>query len=126
MSLAEQTTDPIDHDAVRALLVAEREELLAALADTTDGSLSEPSGATTGMGETEHLVSAEQLDLSGRIAIRTRAALEEVDAALARLEDGSYGVCVGCGRPIPVPRLEAVPAAARCVGCQSTQEGASS
>ena len=43
--------------------------------------------------------------------------LREIDAALARLEDGSYGRCERCGRPIPEPRLEARPVARNCVGC---------
>jgi DnaK suppressor protein len=43
--------------------------------------------------------------------------LEQVDAALARLEEGTYGVCVVCGRPIPSERLEVRPSAATCVGC---------
>jgi DnaK suppressor protein len=43
----------------------------------------------------------------------------EVLDALERLEHGSYGVCVDCGRPVPEGRLEARPEAARCVSCQS-------
>jgi DnaK suppressor protein len=43
--------------------------------------------------------------------------LREIDAALVRLEDGSYGRCERCGRPIPEPRLEARPVARTCVGC---------
>lgn len=45
--------------------------------------------------------------------------LEEIDAALARLREGSYGTCEKCGRPIPPSRLEARPNASRCVGCAS-------
>ena len=43
--------------------------------------------------------------------------LAAVDAALARVDDGTYGVCSGCGQPIPSMRLEAVPWAATCVDC---------
>jgi DnaK suppressor protein len=43
----------------------------------------------------------------------------EVLAALARIEDNSYGMCVDCGRQIPEGRLEARPDAARCVDCQA-------
>lgn len=43
--------------------------------------------------------------------------LAEIDAALARVRDGSYGTCETCGRPIPPARLEARPSASRCVGC---------
>jgi DnaK suppressor protein len=43
--------------------------------------------------------------------------LEQVDAALARVADGSYGVCTTCGRPIPAERLQVRPTATTCVGC---------
>ena len=41
--------------------------------------------------------------------------LDEIEAALARLSDGTYGRCETCGRPIPTGRLEARPTATRCV-----------
>ena len=43
--------------------------------------------------------------------------LAEIDAALGRLEAGSYGTCARCGRAIPAERLEARPTAGTCVGC---------
>lgn len=43
--------------------------------------------------------------------------LAAVDEALARADDGTYGTCVGCGRPIPPARLEVRPFATRCVDC---------
>jgi DnaK suppressor protein len=53
--------------------------------------------------------------------MRERAGLhlETVDAALGRLDDGRYGTCVRCGRPIAPERLEALPWAARCIECQT-------
>jgi RNA polymerase-binding protein DksA len=48
--------------------------------------------------------------------------LAEVEAALARLADGSYGECTDCGQPIPAPRLTAYPTARRCVACQEMAE----
>jgi DnaK suppressor protein len=42
--------------------------------------------------------------------------------ALSRIEDGSYGLCTDCGRPVPEGRLEAKPEAARCVNCQSKRD----
>jgi phage/conjugal plasmid C-4 type zinc finger TraR family protein len=44
----------------------------------------------------------------------------EVDLALHRLEQGSYGRCEGCGGPIPDARLEVIPEARRCISCQSS------
>lgn len=40
-----------------------------------------------------------------------------IDAALARIKDGSYGLCVRCGEQIPEKRLEALPYATTCVDC---------
>jgi len=48
---------------------------------------------------------------------RSEQHLGEVDAALRRLDDGSYGTCEGCGTPVPDARLEARPTARTCVGC---------
>jgi DnaK suppressor protein len=47
---------------------------------------------------------------------------DEIEAALARLEDGTYGTCVDCGGAIPIERLEVVPTASRCVPCQQRRE----
>ncbi|MFF7679617.1 TraR/DksA C4-type zinc finger protein [Actinacidiphila glaucinigra] len=43
--------------------------------------------------------------------------LAEIEAAFARLQDGSYGVCPDCAGPIPAERLEILPYARRCVAC---------
>jgi RNA polymerase-binding protein DksA len=48
--------------------------------------------------------------------------LREVESALARIREKTYGVCADCGEPIGYARLRANPAAARCVACQSRQE----
>ncbi|MDE0546408.1 TraR/DksA C4-type zinc finger protein [Microbacterium sp. C7(2022)] len=45
--------------------------------------------------------------------------LREIDEALRRWHDGTYGICVTCGQPIPPGRLEARPTAIRCVACAS-------
>ncbi len=51
---------------------------------------------------------------------------QKVLDALARLADGTYGVCVGCGMRIPPARLEASPEAIRCVDCQRRADGVAS
>jgi DnaK suppressor protein len=50
------------------------------------------------------------------------ADLTEVEQALGRIADGSYGKCVDCGNPIPHARLYAYPTATRCVACQERRE----
>ena len=48
---------------------------------------------------------------------------KQVQEALRRQSEGKYGICEGCGRPIPRERLRARPSATLCVGCQREQEG---
>jgi len=60
------------------------------------------------------------MDIS--LVSRDLAVLSEVEGALGRLADGSYGACVDCGVDIPYARLAAYPAAIRCVACQSRLE----
>ncbi len=47
--------------------------------------------------------------------------IEEIDAALRRIADGSYGSCVHCGAAIPLERLEFRPFAAGCVACEQRE-----
>jgi DnaK suppressor protein len=53
------------------------------------------------------------------LSAQARATVGEIDRALQKIEDGSYGLCEQCGQPIPEPRLEALPYAALCVTCKS-------
>ena len=48
--------------------------------------------------------------------------LDQIEAALQRIEDGGYGRCEECGEQIPKTRLDAIPYAAECVRCASQQE----
>jgi DnaK suppressor protein len=58
------------------------------------------------------------------IALRNNAQelLGQVEAALRRLDEGSYGVCARCGREIATERLEALPSATLCITCQAEVE----
>jgi RNA polymerase-binding transcription factor len=66
-----------------------------------------------------NLTEADRNAASVQTALAQRA---EVLAALARVNDGSYGRCVDCGNPVPEPRLEVRPATARCVPCQAKRD----
>jgi DnaK suppressor protein len=66
-----------------------------------------------------NLTEADRNEASVQTALTQRA---EVLAALARIDDGSYGSCVDCTSPVPEPRLEARPATARCVPCQAKRD----
>lgn len=66
-------------------------------------------------------VDAER-DLEFALDAHESAELNAVVAALQRIEDGVYGVCIDCGVDIPVPRLHAAPETLRCIACQSKFE----
>ncbi|MDI6817299.1 MAG: TraR/DksA C4-type zinc finger protein [Actinomycetota bacterium] len=63
---------------------------------------------------------ARESDLS--LSINSRDMLSKVDGALLRIEDGSFGICVVCGRPIESERLEAIPYAELCMEDQIKEE----
>ncbi len=62
-------------------------------------------------------------ELAGASAARARETMEEIDAALARLDAGTYGICESCLAPIPVERLEAIPHVRLCVACSAGRRG---
>ena len=56
------------------------------------------------------------------LANNSRGLLTQVERALSRIEDGSYGHCESCGKAIPKPRLQAFPRATLCVSCKQREE----
>lgn len=53
------------------------------------------------------------------LSAQARAEVVEIDVALDKIDEGSYGTCDRCGKPIPKARLEVIPWAALCVNCKS-------
>ena len=102
--------------AVRAALAAERERVLAELNET---EVEAPGPMTYGsQAAAASHVFEQQRDLALRD--HNRAHLADIDAALARLEAGTYGECTSCRRAIPPERLEALPWTALCIDCSRT------
>lgn len=60
---------------------------------------------------------AVEREVLGRLSQGQQTSLAEVQAALRRLEAGTFGACTGCGQDIPDARLEARPKASTCVSC---------
>lgn len=60
--------------------------------------------------------------LLARLEERDRHVPGEIDAAEERLSTGTFGVCEACARPIPFPRLRALPMARLCLACEETAE----
>ena len=70
----------------------------------------------------EEAAQRQLLDLDGAQGQRDFDEMAQVEAALLRLDAGTYGDCADCGEPIPLQRLRVQPAAPRCAPCQSSCE----
>ncbi|MBM4462428.1 MAG: molecular chaperone DnaK [Chloroflexi bacterium] len=66
---------------------------------------------------------SEAFELEKRLALERRLSglLAEVERALQKVEQGTYGLCDACGRPIGMERLEVLPQASLCLDCKSRQ-----
>jgi DnaK suppressor protein len=106
-----------DRSIIRALEVR-RSELQAEL-----DRLTEPpeEGASVGFGKRVGDGTTEAVErLSTTATARSiHRSLKDVERALARAAEGTYGICEVCGSEIPETRMEALPATTRCVGCAS-------
>lgn len=67
----------------------------------------------------EEAVDLEEIDVEQATLDNEKALLAEVQQALARIDNGTYGICTNCGQPIPEERLEAIPWTSLCVTCES-------
>jgi RNA polymerase-binding transcription factor DksA len=101
------------HASRRAQLTAERERVHSELRqlgidrNSYDEGFADSGQVTAERGEVDALVGS------------LRETLLEIDAALGKLEDGTYGRCESCGQDIAEDRLEAMPAARLCMACTS-------
>ena len=100
--------------AYRATLLAERARLLEEVGEAIEA----PDQMTYG---SQAAAASQVFEQQRDLALRDRAVqhLAQVDAAIARLDAGTYGRCLRCGRDIPPGRLEALPWAAHCIDCQT-------
>ncbi|TMH16337.1 MAG: TraR/DksA family transcriptional regulator, partial [Betaproteobacteria bacterium] len=97
-----------------------RAEIQRELANSDDPRV---TGFMNQLVATEDWVLADILsDLDIATVTRDVGELAEVDVALARIAEGSYGTCSDCGEPIGWPRLNAQPTAERCIVCQQKLE----
>ncbi len=99
-------------DAAKRVLLSRRNELTGEL-DRIEHALDQPAPK-----DWEDAASERQDDeVLEAMGTHDLSELRAIDAALARVEDGSYGVCAKCGDDISAERLEAVPTAAFCRNC---------
>ena len=106
-------------DLFRAQLLQKKQEILADAGKT----MTEMTDQTTNVPDPNDratLESGRSFEL--RIRDRERKLLSKIDEAIARIEDGSYGICEDCGEEIGLKRLEARPVTTLCIDCKTLQE----
>jgi len=111
----------IDTNRFRDMLQTERARVAAAiqnLKNENPGSIEDETGDETQdqhLGDTATAMHDRELDYT--LADNEEQVLAEIDAALARIDAGTYGTCTNCGKPIAEDRLEARPWAGLCIDC---------
>jgi len=104
----------VDDSTARAALEEEREQLRHQLSDLGVDIAYDENFADSGQ------VAAEQGE-SRALVSQLEETLIAVDRALHKLDDGTYGMCESCGKPIGEARLEAMPATRFCIDCASSR-----
>jgi DnaK suppressor protein len=101
-----------------------RVALLAQISAQRGGTVSRADAAADHFGQPEDSRAqvATERELEFALGERETAELAAIDAALARIEAGIYGLCTDCGVTIPAARLQASPEAWRCIACQEKAE----
>lgn len=108
----------------KAQLLARRAGLLEQLATLRGGPVGRAEASAEHFGRPEDSTAqvSSARDLEFALDERETAELREIDAALNRIETGTYGRCTDCGVEIPAARLHAAPEAPRCITCQEKAE----
>jgi DnaK suppressor protein len=106
--------------SMRQILIKRRDALRQALAG--DLSLLKELRAQTAGDLVDAALDSAQDEISSQLAEVESRELASVENALERMRNGHYGVCEGCGCKIPMARLNALPYATYCIGCQREAE----
>jgi DnaK suppressor protein len=102
-------------------LVARRAEILKKLSSDLDNLRNHRGEDTTG-DSADVAFEAGSDEMASHLAELDSRELEQIDRALGRLKQGTYGVCEGCAQKIPVGRLNALPYSTLCIECQREME----
>ena len=118
----------LDTERFRTILVEERQRVLDAISylhEETPGSLEDETEEIVGSvdnhpAETASATLDREIDYT--LEENSEHVLTEIEAALQRIEEGTYGTCRTCGQPISEERLEAIPYATQCIDCKRREE----
>ena len=111
-----------DLSGVEEILRTERESLVRQIGDIEARySDDNAEAARTGdEGEPETLTTDRERDMS--LLENARDLLDQVERALKKIEEGTYGKCASCGKSIEAARLKALPHASLCIACKRAEE----
>ena len=112
----------MNSERYRELLLEERRKMTDAIAylqTENPGSMDEEI-PETGMADTATVTLDREVDYS--LEENAAHVLREIDDALKRLDDGTFGTCRRCGKPIGEERLDAMPYVTLCIDCKRLEE----
>ena len=116
----------MDTDRYRDILLQERERVSAAITHLHEENSKSLEDETEEETYDNHLADSATATLNREIDYtleeNSEHVLHAIDAALGRIESGTYGTCGRCGNPIAEERLEAIPYANRCIDCKRLEE----
>ena len=111
---------PKETEKFKKILLLKREKLLSNAQQTLETEMKLDSAD---LPDEMDLASSEYLQsFQFRLRGRERTFLSKIDKALAKIEEGSFGICEDCEEPIQPKRLEARPETALCIKCKEEQE----
>lgn len=109
-----------DRERFRKLLAEQKEQLLQNARRALSGDVHlDPDDFPD---EMDTASSEVGLSFIGRLREREKGLLNKINAALRKIEEGTYGECENCGEEIGVKRLDARPVAELCIDCKAEQE----
>ncbi len=113
-----------DLEKFKNILLVKRAEILGDVTTMEDESLRKPRSDLSNLPIHMADVGTDAYEVENTLGLMDseRKILVEIDDALARIENGTYGICQGSGETIPKQRLEAIPWARYCVKCASQLE----
>jgi DnaK suppressor protein len=110
----------LDLDAIRRDLESRRDETrerIARLAKRPERGTAQGFGKRIGDGTVEAISRLTEIGVGTSL----ETGLERTERALAKLDDGTYGLCDACGEPIAPKRLQAMPDVVLCIECAAAQ-----
>lgn len=119
----------IDTARFKKALEEERARVVAAIENLHNdhpGSMEDETGEINASGADNHLGDTATVtydrELDQGLEESAEDILAKIDAALKKIEEGTYGMCENCGQPIGEERLEAMPWATLCIDCKRREE----